>query len=191
MRKETVYRFIVPVLLVLFGAATAPASHATCVVDVGLADMVDHAGAIFDGVCIERRVNPGARPTTTYTFRVLRGLKGADEDRFTFSMAGTPGREGYSGLPSFRVGERALVALYPVGPKGLTSPVGLDQGSFRIYPGVSGEPLAANGRHNRGLLRDVDVSFLKDESLDRTQSQGLSLVTLQRLIERLNRRGER
>ncbi len=50
-----------------------------------------------------------------------------------------------------------LILLYPPSGAGLTSPVGLEQGLFRIFTDELGETRLSNGRGNRGLFTDVPL----------------------------------
>jgi hypothetical protein len=160
--------------------------------ELGLADMASRAGRIFHGKCIERVVvepPDGARPYTTYTFEVGRAFKGGDERVVKFSVSGTPDRRGLAGLPVFEIGERSLLLLYPTGPKGLTSPMGLDQGYFRLLEATDGSRLAVNGRANQRLLRDVPQGLLHDRGLDANRDAPLRLEALEDLLRALAQGG--
>jgi hypothetical protein len=50
---------------------------------------------------------------------------------------------------------RVLLFLNPVSQYGLTSPVGLDQGRFRVLRNAKGQAFAVNGRDNLGLFLGV------------------------------------
>ena len=51
--------------------------------------------------------------------------------------------------------ESYFIFLNPVSPYGLTSPVGLDQGRFRIVRDSKGQAFAFNGRDNFALFDQV------------------------------------
>src|SRR6202040_168064 len=55
----------------------------------------------------------------------------------------------------YRKAGELLVFLNPVSPYGFTSPVGLDQGRFRIVRDSKGKAFALNGRDNIGLFDQV------------------------------------
>lgn len=84
----------------------------------------------------------------TYTFR-----------QFLWDVRDTADTAGY------RKSGELLLFLNPVSPYGLTSPVGLDQGRFRILRDSKGKAVAINGRANLGLFNRV---------LGKASSRGLS-----------------
>jgi len=63
-------------------------------------------------------------------------------------------------------GEELVLLLGPVSEYGLTSPVGLEQGRFRVYTDSRGQTVTVNGRGNRDLFRSV---------LERANAQGIQL----------------
>ncbi len=63
-------------------------------------------------------------------------------------------------------GEEVLLLLGPVSEYGLRSPVGLEQGRFRVVRDVKGERHAVNGSGNVGLFRSVE---------SRARAEGLQL----------------
>ena len=152
--------------------------------------MATRAEQIFYGECVDRSVtdNPGLRPTTTYVFRVLRPFKGVDQERVTFSVSGAPDGRGFLGMPVYEIRDRRLLMLYPPSASGLTSPMGLDQGSFRVVRGADGEVIAVNGRANRGLFRDVSPSVLESSGLRDRSGGAVRLEVLQALIDELARK---
>jgi hypothetical protein len=67
---------------------------------------------------------------------------------------------------SYSKGDELLLMLGPVSQFGLTSPVGLEQGRFRVVRDRQGKATAVNGRANRGLF---------DSTAQRAQTQGIKL----------------
>lgn len=63
-------------------------------------------------------------------------------------------------------GEEVLLLLGPVSEYGLTSPVGLEQGRFRITKDRNGKAVALNGTGNLGLFQSVEY---------RAQQKGITL----------------
>ena len=59
-----------------------------------------------------------------------------------------------------------VLLLGPVSEYGLTSPVGLEQGRFRVSLDKKGQAVAVNGRGNQGLFNSVE---------DRARAKGLQL----------------
>lgn len=163
-------------------------THAARVRELGLADMAGRADRIFVGVCTSRNVhddNAGGRAYTTYVFRVTEPIKGVAEPTVTFSVAATPDGRGFTGLPVYSVGEHRLLLLYPDGASGRTSPMGLDQGSFRLVHGRDGTMFAVNGRSNQGLFRDIPPGLMEAHGVvDRTGGR-VTRAALVRVIESL------
>jgi hypothetical protein len=63
-------------------------------------------------------------------------------------------------------GQELLLMLGPVSKYGLTSPVGLEQGRFRIVRDAAGQLTAINGRGNAGLFEHAE---------SRAQARGVKL----------------
>jgi hypothetical protein len=64
--------------------------------------------------------------------------------------------------------EELLLLLGPVSQYGLRSPVGLEQGRFRITHDTQGQPVAVNGRGNLNLFEAAE---------QRAQTRGIELST--------------
>jgi hypothetical protein len=170
----------VVLVTLLLGAGDARASRTR---ELGLADMAARAGRIFDGTCTGRVVvEPagGARPYTTYTFEVVRAIKGVDGPVVTFSVPGTPDGRGFIGMPVFEIGERAVLLLYPPGPRGHASPMGLDQGLFRVLEAADG-PIAIHAGARGRLLDDVPRD-LRARALAPRHDGGMRLETLEAVL---------
>jgi hypothetical protein len=153
-------RVVRPLLLLLLllcsaaypqgGANTAPADLDTLVHD---------AQIIVRGQVTSAKVEPHPQfsnlQTVVVTLTVNRMLKGEVASSITFRQYLWDARElpvfgGYKGA-----GE-VLLFLNPVSPYGLTSPVGLEQGRFRILRDAKGNRYALNGRGNLGLFNQVE-----------------------------------
>jgi hypothetical protein len=70
--------------------------------------------------------------------------------------------------------------LGPVSKYGLTSPVGLEQGRFRILRDSSGQATAINGRGNAGLFQQTEA---------RARAQGIKLSARQSTLIRQRQPG--
>ncbi|HKV61422.1 MAG TPA: hypothetical protein VJO16_05880 [Candidatus Acidoferrum sp.] len=89
------------------------------------------------------------------TLTVNKVLKGEAASNITFRQYLWDARDlpvfgGYKGAGEL------LLFLNPVSPYGLTSPVGLEQGRFRILRDAKGNRYALNGRGNLGLFNQVE-----------------------------------
>lgn len=132
---------------------------------MNLERLVAQAGHIFGGRCVRVRVEHDRTLGQTVSLVTLvpdRVVKGphADHGSVTIRLLGDvspaarPGEE-TEGLPRFEPGERVVLFLYPESQIGLTSPIGLGQGKFRVRPDRSGRPVAENHLRNRGLLEGL------------------------------------
>ena len=138
-----------PPALAQRGAQTAPTD---------LGHMVQSAGTILRGHVIFATVE--AHPqfanlqTVVVTISVVKVLKGEAANTYTFRQFVWDARD-VPDAAGYRKSGELLLFLNPVSPYGLTSPVGLDQGRFRIVRDMKGRAFALNGRDNFGLFEQV------------------------------------
>lgn len=131
------------------GAHTAPA---------GLDVLVHRAGTIVRGNVVSATVE--AHPqfpnieTVVVTVAVVKVLKGSAPATYTFRQVLLDPRDNADG-GGYRKAGQLLLLLNPVSPYGLTSPVGMEQGRFRIQRDAKGKTFAVNGRGNVGLFQEV------------------------------------
>jgi hypothetical protein len=142
------------------GANTAPADLDTLILG---------AQTIVRGQVTSAKVEPHPQYsnllTVVVTLTVNKVLKGEAASTITFRQYLWDARElpvfgGYKGAGEL------LLFLNPVSPYGLTSPVGLEQGRFRILRDAKGNRYAVNGRSNLGLFSQVE---------SKASSRGLTL----------------
>jgi hypothetical protein len=133
------------------GANTAPADLET---------LVHGAQTIVRGQVTSAKVEPHPQfpnlQTVIVTLTVNKTLKGDVASTITFRQYLWDARDlpifgGYKGAGEL------LLFLNPVSPYGLTSPVGLEQGRFRILRDAKGNRYALNGRGNLGLFSQVET----------------------------------
>jgi len=140
------------------GAQTAPAN---------LDQLVRSAGTILRGQVVSAKME--AHPqfanlqTVVVTISVMKVLKGEAAGKYTFRQFVWDVRDAGDTAGYPKSGE-LLLFLNPVSPYGLTSPVGLDQGRFRIVRDPQGRAFAINGRGNLGLF---------DQVLNKASSRGV------------------
>ncbi len=131
-----------------------------------------------------------------YTFEVLEGMKGTEAgERITFrQVTGSRGAQrGIAGLPSYKVGEDMVLFLHPDSRLGLTSPVGMTQGVFRVRRSEDGQLRVANSLSNRNLglelsdrvVSEMDLSPAEIGSLSR--SAPIPVATLRSAVEKIER----
>ena len=140
-----------PESLAQHGALTAPAD---------LQRLVQTAGTIVRGHVVSAVVEPHPQfpnlQTVVVTLSVTKVLKGDAGASFTFrqfiwDIQDVETAAGYRKSPEL------LLFLNPNSQYGLTSPVGLEQGRFRVERDSKGNAFASNGRHNAGLFDQLDV----------------------------------
>jgi hypothetical protein len=140
---------------------------------LNLEDLAARAGRIFRGTVV--RIEPGAvevgggrLPTLTYTLRVEQAFRGEFEARKgeRFATVTTLGKtpplqvgnlrrtSPLLEIPRLEMGGSYLLFLTPPSAIGLSAPVGLGQGAFRITE-KEGLDLAVNGHDNLGLFRGM------------------------------------
>ncbi len=150
----------------LFFLLVVPAS-ATSVQSFNLKDITDWADRIFEGRCtgmehIVVKTRGGTDlPAVRYTFTVLDGLKGKQEQTMTLSHLGQfqDGRSSLLdpdklGVPKYKVGETYLLFVNRVSYHGLTVPIGLSQGVFDVTAGLA-RNRAGNGHILTGFEKTL------------------------------------
>jgi hypothetical protein len=146
--------------LALLCAGTLGAQRGALVAPRNLTQMVDAAGVIVRGRIVSARVERDpeyrALETVVVTLQVDETLKGKTKtgDTYTFRQFLWDARGGAAGA-GYSKGSEVLLLLLTPNQHGLSSPVGMDQGRFRIVTGAKGVRYAVNGRNNAGLLSGV------------------------------------
>ena len=163
----------------MLAAITVPAGVAM-ILKMNLAQLTDRADAIFRGEVLSAEpgkisIGGGTLPTVTYRLRVDEAFKGEFEAKENSSpeveitMLGTLKAAARSEnqerltsslpeVPKLRVGESYVLFTTAPSASGLRSPVGLGQGSFRIYAGPNKTELAVNELNNLGLFNGAGPS---------------------------------
>lgn len=183
-------------LLISLAIAAAPA-FGISVRTVNLPEMVELADRAFVGRCVATRsLDLGiGLPVTEYTFLVTRGLLGvASDDRVVFRQVTGSSRQGkgIAGFPGLKKGQEVLLFLYPDSRKGLTSPVGVQQGVFSVTE-ETGELQVVNSLNNSNLgsgfsVREAQQMGLSQEELEALQSPGpIPLRNMEASVQRMDR----
>lgn len=164
---------------------------------INLFDMVRVADRIFWGRCLQAesgREPSAGLPVTTYTFEVLRGLKGAqakESIRFRQLSGGPAG--GIPGVPEYSPGQEILLFLYPDSRLGLTSPVGLAQGMFRVGKSGRRGQAVLNRVANANLLHRASPGQIRGSTLSAEEEAALrpgapiSLDRFESVVRRIDR----
>ena len=164
---------------------------------INLFEMVRAADRIFWGRCL--KAEPGREPSTglpvtAYTFEVLRGIKGTDTGKsIRFQQLSRGAIGGIRGLPEFSRGQEILLFLYPDSKLGLTSPVGLVQGMFRVGKGGPRDRTVLNRVGNSNLLQGASSGQIRGSTLSAEEQAALrpgapiSLDRFESVVQRIDR----
>ncbi|KAB2923878.1 MAG: hypothetical protein F9K22_07815 [Bacteroidetes bacterium] len=122
-----------------------PSLHAQRTVRLSLESIVAKAGTAFHGTVLRtvRETDPATSLTVDrITFAVAEDLLGGASGEVTVMMvAGTDarGRRKLSELPRFAPGDEVVAMFHEPSTLGLTSPVGMGQGTFRVTGTAQGK----------------------------------------------------
>jgi len=123
-----------------------------------LEQMVSQAEVILRGRVTDAHLEPHPLlhhlPTIVVSLRVDEVLKGQVKDSFTFRQFVWDVRDRLD-VAGYAKGDEVLLLLNPPTRYGLTSPVGLEQGRFRLLRDEQGRTSAVNGHGNVGLFRGL------------------------------------
>lgn len=159
-------------LLALLYPSALWAQFSAEVPHMNLAQLVERAGIIVQGQILSARVETHPQfqnlQTVVVTIRVKHVWKGPTTENVRFRQWVFDGSDLRERL-GYRVGQEYLLLLNSPSRYGLTSPVGLEQGRFRIFRGSGDLLLAVNGWGNRNLSDGMQKRFGKS-----TGSQDLS-----------------
>jgi hypothetical protein len=144
-------------LAVVACLATAPvaAQRGAITVPRNLDELTDRAQDIIRGTVTDARVEKHPEldnlHTIVITLRVRETLKGQTRESYTFRQYIWDLRD-RSDVAGYRKGQELLLLMNGSSRYGLTSPVGLEQGRFRIQRDRSGREIATNGAGNARLF---------------------------------------
>lgn len=145
-------------LAALLLAAPACAQRGAMTVPRSLEQMSERAADIVRGTVVSARVEKHPElsnlDTVVVTLRVRETLKGEARGNFTFRQYIWDIRDRWDAA-GYRKGQDLLLVLNAPTRYGLTSPVGIEQGRFRIQRDRNGGFVALNGTGNLRLLDGV------------------------------------
>ncbi|MFQ5605933.1 MAG: hypothetical protein ACE5HS_21900 [bacterium] len=160
-------------VLMLFVIAAAlmwtSVTNGTSLQKMNLKELIRNSGRIVVATCIaidEGAVtmpDGGKIPFTQYTFSVSKSIKGDLGSRLEVrqfgvrpSANGARVNLGVIGMPSYELNEECILILTQESKIGLTAPVGLSQGFFRVSTNLkTGRKEAVNGFNNAGLFSNM------------------------------------
>lgn len=144
---------------------------ATSVRTLNVFEMVRLADRVFWGRCVsvEKKVpEENLFPIVEYTFEVLRAIKGvAGGENVVFRQVGpgVTGKPVIAGVPQYRRGDEVLLFLHADSDSGLTSPVGLDQGTFYLEKTREGRLGVMNPLGNQNLRYGLRLEQIRESGL--------------------------
>jgi len=177
------------IYLLLFSLSLSVSqSFATTMLQMNLEDMASQSDKIFRGTLVEVKqskviMGGGEVSTVVYKFRVDELFKGEVEtvkgvQIAEVQMVGTlekqqAGKRVVDGFPLYKVGDEYLMLVAPAGRSGLTTTMGLGQGSFHIYRDGKDE-LAVNEFGNVNLDKDAteESQLIRGAAADEEQGKG-------------------
>lgn len=173
-------------LLLTCGVLQLPLLGATVLRQMNLEDMIQRADRIFRGTVLDFSAGTVAvggveLPTVTYRLRVDEGFKGSytivkgDDQVVEIQMIGALKKAPATGdpiqalpvlpdLPRLKVGKDYLLFTTAPSSIGLSTTVGLGQGSFSIVS-RNKQDLVINEFNNVGLFRDMEVEGFPSQGL--------------------------
>src|SRR5438270_2240341 len=140
---------LLPVLTVF--STYSSAQRSARVMPRSLDQMVQEAETVVHGYVTSVRVEPHPElknlTTVVVSMQVASMLKGKPAKTMQFRQYIWDLRDRLDAA-QYRKGQELLLLLGPTSQYGLTSPVGLEQGRFRISHDASGQTVAVNGLGN-------------------------------------------
>ncbi|MFQ5649748.1 MAG: hypothetical protein ACE5IY_07385 [bacterium] len=143
---------------------------------MNLLELVSRADKIFSGEVVNVQESTisvpggGTIPCTIYTVMIQDRIRGGEAETVTFRYVGSPemkvrGKYGYKfevpGMPRYQRSDEILLFLNQESTLQLTAPMGLFQGSFRIYADPkTGRRMVVNGSDNAGLFKNMTAKDL-------------------------------
>jgi hypothetical protein len=158
VRRARRLRFAVAATLLSLLSLLAPPARAMTILPLDLPALTQQAGRIFVGRVerVESGHDAHGLPVTWTTFAVEQTVKGPDGAHVTLKQLGASLGPAdarvlpHPGLPRYQPGESVVLFVHPESALGLTSPVGLGQGCFRIRDD-HGAAVVENDVGNRNL----------------------------------------
>lgn len=139
-------------------SSAAHAQRGAITLPRNLADLSSNAGQIIQGRVVSATVEPDPRynhlQTLVLTLAVDDVLKGQAPATFTFREFLWDVRD-ISDRAGYHLGDEVLLFLNSPTTLGLVTPVGLQQGRFRVVKGADGQDYAINANQNSGLFDNV------------------------------------
>jgi hypothetical protein len=148
-------------VLFCLNSLSTPTAHSqitASVAQANLTHLVDNAQTIVQGHVVSAVLEPHPQfenlQTVLVKVAVAKTFKGPAAPTITFRQFVWNVKDA-GGAGGYQKSEELILFLNPPSLYGLTSPVGMEQGHFRVTRDVKGNRYAENGRGNLGLFTDV------------------------------------
>jgi hypothetical protein len=152
-------RYISSVFLLVCLCAGAQAQRGALTLDRGIDELTDEAAVVVRGHVREAHLEPHPQlknlMTVVVTINVDKTLKGSSDKTLTFRQYVWDIRDKADAM-GYGKSQELILMLGPVSQYGMTSPVGLEQGRFRVIRDSNGNASAINGRRNAGLFASLE-----------------------------------
>jgi hypothetical protein len=152
--RRRVQRFVL-IAVACIAASPAFAQRGAMTVPQNLDELTDRAQDVVRGTVVSAHVEKHPELTNLHTvvvtLRVGETLKGAARDTYTFRQYIWDLRDRHDAA-GYRKGQELLLLMNAPSRYGLASPVGIEQGRFRIQRDRSGRAVALNGAGNVRLF---------------------------------------
>ena len=163
MRTFAVRKTLLPILVaglaIFCGAIRSAAQEGALTIQVDLARMVDESENVVlarvTNVVAEKHPQYENLDTVLVTLQVIEPLKGTPGATLSFRQYVWDINDRDTKL-DYRIGEEVVLMLRRPSQIGLTSPVGLEQGRFRVERDALNNRIVRNGTDNAGLFGTVD-----------------------------------
>lgn|SRR5688572_3546289 len=174
--RRRIHRCIL-IAVACFATSPALAQRGAMTVPQNLDELTDRARDIVRGTVVSARVEKHPELTNLHTIVVTLSvgetLKGAARDTYTFRQYIWDIRDRYD-TAGYRKGQELLLLMNGPSRYGLASPVGIEQGRFRIQRDRAGRAVALNGAGNVRLFDRLQDAPGKPAALTPKQSSLLA-----------------
>lgn len=166
-------RFFMLGFLLLTSTVPAFAQRGALTAHQNLQQLTDEAALIVRARVISAAVEPhpelSGLTTVVVRLQVRETLKGPARGSYTFRQYVWDIRDRTEGAV-YGKGEELILFLNAPNQHGLSAPIGLEQGRFRIVRDQSGKEMALNGRGNHRLLEGLSAAVTQQLTPAQRQS---------------------
>ena len=167
MSNDRLRRILRPVVLAVacVAATAAFAQRGALTLPRNLEQMVAGSADIVRGTVLSARVEKHPEltnlDTLVVTLKLSETIKGQSRRTYSFRQYVWDIRD-RKDAAGFHKGQEYILLMNAPSRYGLTSPVGMEQGRFRVSRDAAGREVAVNGRGNARLMHGVEGSLAKD-----------------------------